>query len=101
MSLECRKPGSFVMASGRLLLDELTLPDLQAQSSHPMDSSRVLLGLMQLSRKAAAVDRNSSDNDALEGVISVGVLRSLLSALHYRDVSTVRHSRRVALIAVG
>ena len=86
------------MVSGRLLTDELILHELPVQHSHPMDSSRVLLGLMALSRKAA---EPPSERDPLEGVISTGVLRSLLGALHFRDVATVRHSRRVAMLAVG
>lgn len=64
-----------------------------------MDASRVLLGLMQLSRRAAGDDE--TPDESLDGVIAAGVLRSLLSALHFRDVSTVRHVRRVAQLAVG
>ena len=88
------------LVTSRLLTDDL-LPDLPVQTSHPMDSSRVLLGLMTLSRKAAASEGDRHENEALEGVISAAVLRSLLSALHFRDVTTVRHARRVALMAVG
>lgn len=68
------------MASARLILDEMMPPDLQAQNSHPMDSSRVLLGLMQLSRNGITGDRSGAEADPLEGVISEGVLRSLLCA---------------------
>lgn len=85
------------MSSGRLLSDDLVLPDISAEQSHPMDLSRVLLGLMSLSHKAIKF----GEEDSLDGVISASVLRSLLSALHFRDVTTVRHARRVALLAVG
>ncbi len=37
----------------------------------------------------------------LDGIIHRGVLRRLLSALQQRDPGTVRHARRVALLAVG
>lgn len=86
------------MATGELLSDELLLPDVTAQSGQPGDSSRVLLGLMALSRKAV---EDSNYGSSLEGVISKDALRSLLSALHFRDVATVRHARRTAQLAVG
>lgn len=64
------------------------------------DSPRTLLGLMELSRLAES-DRSGPHGEGLDGIISRPVLRSLLSALHYRSVTTVRHSRRVALLAVA
>ena len=88
------------MLTARLLTEELLAPDLPAQSSHPRDVSRLLLGLMALSRKAEE-SHHQSGNDGLGDVISKSVLRTLLSALHFRDVATVRHSRRVAMLAVG
>ena len=90
------------MSNGNLLNsnDNLLMADLApVQSAHPMDSSRVLLGLMQLSRQAEL--SNSTEECSFHNVISKPVLRRLLSALHFRDVSTVRHSRRVALLAIG
>jgi diguanylate cyclase (GGDEF)-like protein/putative nucleotidyltransferase with HDIG domain len=66
----------------------------------PLDSTRSLLGLMQLGQ-AQPGDEAADDSNPLEGVISRRVLRSLLSALHVRDVATVRHSRRVALLSVA
>lgn len=89
------------MAGTRLLADDLILSSLPVQNSHPMDSSRVLLGLMALSRKAAAAEANAPESDSLEGVISATALRSLLAALHFRDATTVQHARRVAMLAVG
>ncbi len=89
------------MATATLLSDDLLLPEQPTRGSHPMDSSGILLGLMTLSRRAEAAVENGSESDSLDGVISKGVLRSLLSALHFRDVATVRHSRRVAMLAVG
>ncbi|HUQ72889.1 MAG TPA: HD domain-containing phosphohydrolase, partial [Planctomycetaceae bacterium] len=64
------------------------------------ESPRTLLGLMELSRRAES-DRCDDADEGLNGIISRPVLRSLLSALHYRNVATVRHSRRVALLAVA
>ncbi|MEX0716427.1 MAG: diguanylate cyclase [Planctomycetaceae bacterium] len=87
------------METARLLADELPTADVPVQSGYPMDASRVLLGLMQLSRQAEAPE--PGDHDPLEGIIPRGVLRSLLGALQFRDVATVRHSRRVAQLAVG
>ena len=65
------------------------------------ESSQALLGLLRLSKIAAADLADSSIELTLDGVISKSVLRSLLGGLHHRDVATVRHSRRVALVAVG
>lgn len=69
-------------------------------ATHPSDSSRILLGLMSLARRA---DEKSEDPmaDSLCGAISRNVLRSLLTALHHRDQNTILHSRRVALVCVG
>ena len=75
----------------------LQLTDATALSSHPSDSSRVLLGLMALSHKARTV--SDSDNQFLDGVINAGVLRSLLSALSFRDAATLHHVRRTAGVA--
>jgi diguanylate cyclase (GGDEF)-like protein len=66
----------------------------------PHDSARVLLGLMNLHKRADA-EAPAVTGDPLAGIISKGVLRSLMCALHYRDVATMWHSRRVALLATG
>jgi diguanylate cyclase (GGDEF)-like protein/PAS domain S-box-containing protein/putative nucleotidyltransferase with HDIG domain len=63
------------------------------------DSSRVLLGLLDLSQFAA--ESNPADNAALDGAIAPVVLKKLISALQFRDLATVMHSRRVAQLAVG
>lgn len=89
------------MATGQMLSDDLLAAESAGQSCYPLDSSRLLLGLMALSRRAEATEADPEDGGTLEGVISRGVLRSLLSALHFRDERTVRHSRRVAMLAVG
>lgn len=88
------------MMTTQMLSDELMLPEHAVQASHPMDSSGLLLELMKLSRRAASTLQDAG-GDALDGVISKNVLRSLLSALHVRDLSTVRHSRRAAMLCVG
>lgn len=69
-------------------------------ATHPTDSSRILLGLMSLARRA---DESSPDpeTDSLCGAISRNVLRSLLAALHHRDENTILHSRRVAMLCAG
>jgi diguanylate cyclase (GGDEF)-like protein/putative nucleotidyltransferase with HDIG domain/PAS domain S-box-containing protein len=67
-------------------------------ATHPTDSSRILLGLMTLARRA---DESSDEPDSLGGAISREVLRSLLTALHHRDENTILHCRRVALLCVG
>lgn len=66
-------------------------------SAHPADSSKIFLSLLNLARRAATkiAQRGGSQ------LVVPSVLRSLLSALHYRDKSTVYHSRRVALICTG
>ncbi len=69
-------------------------------ATHPADSSRILLGLMALARRA---DESQGDpaSESLCGAISREVLRSLLTALHHRDQNTTLHSRRVAMLCVG
>jgi diguanylate cyclase (GGDEF)-like protein/putative nucleotidyltransferase with HDIG domain len=57
--------------------------------------------MMALANSAHRDLNSGSSETTLDGVISKSVLRSLLGALHYRDVGTLRHSRRVALLAVG
>ena len=68
-------------------------------ASHPMDSSRVLLTMLDLARQGEQVDRE--DPESLDSVVARPVLRRLLSALHFRDVRTLLHSRRAALLSVG
>ncbi|MDA1017839.1 MAG: diguanylate cyclase, partial [Planctomycetota bacterium] len=65
-------------------------------ATQPMDSSRMLIGLMSLARQASLTHADQEVD-----IISRSLLRRMLSALHFRDVSTVRHSRRVATLAVG
>ncbi len=89
------------MDTDRLLVEELALPEIPVQRRHPTDSSRILLGLMALAQTAQTGNDTNPENDPLAGVISTGVLRSLLAALHYRDIATVQHARRVALLATG
>jgi diguanylate cyclase (GGDEF)-like protein/putative nucleotidyltransferase with HDIG domain/PAS domain S-box-containing protein len=79
--------------------DSQALGELTALCSHTSDSSRTLLGLMALSHKARAGEQSS--NQILEGVIDGSILRSLLSALHFRDSASVRHARRTASLATA
>ncbi|MCA8997734.1 MAG: HD domain-containing protein, partial [Planctomycetaceae bacterium] len=62
-----------------------------------MDSSRLLRGLLTLVQQS----EEDSSESAQSTVISVKVLRRLLSAIHFRDARTVKHCRRVGLISVG
>ncbi len=59
------------------------------------------MGLLALSKTAAADLASELPELTLDGVVSRSLLRTLLGALHHRDVATVRHCRRVALVAVG
>ncbi|HXY33779.1 MAG TPA: diguanylate cyclase [Planctomycetaceae bacterium] len=90
------------------MLTERVEPELSVEEAsesalltpQPHDSARVLLGLMNLHKRAEA-ETPDVPGDPLSGIISKGVLRSLMCALHYRDVATMWHSRRVALLATG
>jgi len=60
-------------------------------------------GLVNLLRLGIS-DETDAPRDptaTLEGIIPRHVLRRLLTALQFRDPGTVRHGRRVALLAVG
>jgi len=69
-------------------------PVYPAQATHPMNSSRLLLELMQLGTRQA-------DTGSWDSVIRRSAMRSLMLALQYRDPSIVDHARRVAALAVG
>ena len=75
--------------------------DVRVPRRHSSESSRALLGLLRLSQTAAREMGDSNTDATFAGVISRGVLRSLLGTLHHRHTSTLRHSRRVALLAFG
>lgn len=68
--------------------------------SHPMDSTRIMLDIMELSRMGEAA-QNPDNPNYLNGIISKKLLRDLLAALHIRDQGIVNHSRRVAQLSVG
>ncbi|MGE3316788.1 MAG: HD-GYP domain-containing protein, partial [Planctomycetaceae bacterium] len=96
------------MASDRFITDEQQLSTAFGADTtpaiaggHALDSTRILLGLMTLSRRAESSQQNIATPDGVGSVISRGVLRSLLSALHFRDVATIQHCRRVAQLSVG
>ncbi|MDA0283522.1 MAG: diguanylate cyclase [Planctomycetota bacterium] len=71
------------------------LPVYPVQATHPMNSSRLLLELMQL----GGADANKSQG--WDAVILRSAMRSLMLALQYRDPGIVHHSRRVAALSVG
>ena len=70
-----------------------------------MDSSRILLAMTALARNAAELQHKhlSAGNrgDDVTAIIAPDVLRTLLSAIHFRDGETLAHCRRVAKLAVG
>jgi diguanylate cyclase (GGDEF)-like protein/putative nucleotidyltransferase with HDIG domain/PAS domain S-box-containing protein len=78
-----------------------TREDLRGPRLHSSESSRALLGLLRLSQTAAIEMGDQESEATFAGVISKGVLRSLLGTLHHRHLLTLRHSRRVALLAFG
>ncbi|WP_437229690.1 diguanylate cyclase [Planctomicrobium sp. SH661] len=66
-------------------------------SAHPMDSSQLFMALLSLVRESD----ESQNPESHQKIIAVPVLRRLLSAIHFRDAGTLKHSRRVGLISVG
>ena len=66
-------------------------------AGHPMDSSRILMAMTALARRAGRADGDSE----LDSIVSKPVLKTLLSALHFRDAQVLRHSRQVAVLTVG
>lgn len=71
------------------------------ERGYPFSTARMLLGLLELSRLADREQPGREVQNSLNGVVSREVLRKLLLALQFRDSATVRHSRRVALLATG
>ncbi|MCA9080970.1 MAG: diguanylate cyclase [Planctomycetaceae bacterium] len=71
---------------------------LDAALLHPMNSSRLMLSLLRL---VDAGRKRLSGGGDVGGLVSLPVLRRLLSALHYRDAATMLHARRTSLISVG
>jgi diguanylate cyclase (GGDEF)-like protein/PAS domain S-box-containing protein len=69
-------------------------PAYPVQATHPMNSSRLLLELMQLGG-------NRERSGGIDAVILRSAMRSLMLALQYRDPGIVHHSRRVAALSVG
>lgn len=65
---------------------------------HPMSSSQLMLAMLRLVE--AGRDRPEQATGVTK-LISVGVLRTLLSALQFRDQRTMSHSRRASLICRG
>jgi len=82
--------------------DDLTAGAPRRHASGSMlDTSRSLLGLFAVSRIAQADAAKGPSEANLNGIISRRVLRSLITALQYRDPATVQHARRVAHLALG
>jgi len=66
-------------------------------AAHPMDSSQLFMTLLSLVKES----EDGTNAESLKSIIAVPVLRRLLSAIHFRDAGTLKHSRRVGLISVG
>ncbi|MBC8114097.1 MAG: hypothetical protein H7062_06955, partial [Candidatus Saccharimonas sp.] len=86
--IELAEAPSSEMTRSRSL--EADAPPVAPNSRATSDSSRALLGLLALAETAANDIADGSPELTLDGVISKTVLRSLLGALHQRDVATVR-----------
>lgn len=69
-------------------------PAYPVQATHPMNSTRLLLELMQLGG-------NRDRSGGWDAVILRSAMRSLMLALQYRDPGIVHHARRVAALSVG
>lgn len=86
--------------TGRLISDEMQLANpTNYDNRGAMDSSRLLLGLISLSRRAHQGMADQEDN--FSGILARSILRDLLTTLQSRDVASVRHSRNVATLSVG
>ncbi len=83
------------------LTRELMPAPRRMMSGSLLDSSRSLLSLFALSRISDADSHRGSPEMNLNGIISRRVLRSLVTALQFRDPATVQHGRRVAHLALG
>lgn len=81
----------------------VTRPGSQVElpTTQMRESSRVLRDMLALGQSRSETLGNSHDAEALQDVIPREAMRCLLAALHARDVTTVQHSRRVAMLAVG
>lgn len=66
-------------------------------NTHPMESSRLLNSLVEIVKTV----EGASSNNSIDDIINSQILRRLLSAIYFRDVETLKHSRRVGLISVG
>lgn len=83
------------------LTREVLPPPQRLMTGSLLDSSRSLLSLFAVSRIAEADCHRGASETNLNGIISRRVLRSLLTALQFRDPATVQHGRRVAHLALG
>jgi len=83
------------------MLAEEVLPSTSAtqrgphHSSHPLNSSRLLLELVSLAQI------QSDEANGWDALIHRPALRSLMLTLQYRDSAIVNHSRRVATLGVA
>lgn len=83
---------------------DLSVSDLGGRGSNAQSSTastRLLLDLLRLSRNGDLATTTDPEADALDGVITRPVLRSLLAALRLRDIETIHHVRRTAMFATG
>ncbi|MFQ5730837.1 MAG: diguanylate cyclase [Planctomycetaceae bacterium] len=90
------------MLSPSSIFAESATPSGPSESAaQTSDLSRCFAGLLALADNATNAAQNVHPDDALSGVICRPTLRLMLSALRSRDPATLRHCRRVAMLAVG
>jgi diguanylate cyclase (GGDEF)-like protein/putative nucleotidyltransferase with HDIG domain/PAS domain S-box-containing protein len=87
-----------------LTMPHRPLSEVPARTSPRRDraaeSCRALGDLLRLSQRSDQERHGGEGDGTVDGIIGRSVLRSLLSTLQARDISCVRHSRRVAQLAV-
>ncbi len=89
------------LLAARLVNDDLLPAPRKPSTVSILDSSRALLGLFAVSRIAISDGAKGPSDANLNSIISRRVLRSLVTALQFRDPATVQHGRRVAHLALG
>jgi diguanylate cyclase (GGDEF)-like protein/putative nucleotidyltransferase with HDIG domain len=89
------------LSAARLANEDLPPVPRRPNAGSILDSSRALLGLFAVSRMAISDSAHGWSEWNLDGIISRRVLRTLVTALQFRDPATVHHVRRVAHLALG
>ncbi len=88
------------MITNTVPVREQIVPSTEAPAWSFNGISRGLLTILDLHHRAQNYFRQQS-KPVLEERLPLAILREILAALHFRDETTFRHSRRVSLIATG